>query len=152
MLRGRVLACGVGVALALNVLHVPRAVSLLPWGSSGASASSDVLLRPLGMAAPSQRVDDLLRTLPAGPGVIVIHDEPDPWLQAYHAIMARTPRASVLVACPAAATPFVRLGRSDDLSPVWRIDLRPGSPSPLDGRPYTSPTADARVVCDDAGP
>jgi hypothetical protein len=148
LLRERLVACGLGAALALNLFHLPATVSLLPAPSQARWPSSDALLGPLGLDQPSARVDDLLGQVPDGPGVVVVHASPDPWLQIFHAVAARTPRAASLVACPdGGEAPFVRLGRLEGFTPVWRMDLRPGTESPLSARALDDGDTDVATLC-----
>jgi hypothetical protein len=152
LLRERLVAGVLGAAVAINLFSLPAAVSLLPAPDQARWPSSDALLAPLGVDQPSARVDDLLGQLPHGPGVVVLHAPPDPWLQIFHAVAARTSRAASLVACPDSEAPFVRLGRLEGFRPVWRIDLRPGTERPLSARPLAEGDTDAAALCRSEAP
>ncbi len=100
------------------------------------SPSSDVLLQMLPFDDAATRIEQLARTLPDGPGVIVGHGTPDSLASAYFVLSMRLwPRPVSYVAC--APTPRLEQFRAPHTPPrfLWRIDLRPGDATPVRATP-----------------
>lgn len=123
----------VAVALASQVgpwrALFPR---LPPQHTERRSPSSDVLLGALPLPDAATRLDAIAATLPDAPGVVVAHGPVGAMASAYFVITMRLwPRPVSLMTCD--PSPALEQFRVPHPRPrwAWRIDMRPGSPSPL---------------------
>jgi hypothetical protein len=139
------------VIAASQAVPLSHLLPLLPGPDRSASPSSDVLLGTLPFPEAARRIDAIALTLPQTPGVVVAHTTADRAASAYFVLSMRLwPRPVSLIACeprPGSEQFRIDQGQPHDR---WRIDLRPGSDSPLQVA-RGSVDRDPRALCQGAG-
>lgn len=140
------------LTLAILASHAWGLLRVLPTipgpQSPSRSPSSDVLLGALPLPGAADRLDAIARELPDGPGVVVAHAPVHEATSAYMVIATRLwPRPVSLVACePAPVLEQFRVPHA--VAPLaWRIDLRPGSPTPLAARAEAQAEVSPAALC-----
>jgi hypothetical protein len=139
------------VIAASQAVPLSRLLPVLPGPDASASPSSDALMGSLPFPEAARRIDTIAQALPQTPGVVVAHTTADRAASAYFVLAMRLwPRPVSLVACqPSPGSEQFRIdqGRPHDR---WRIDLRPGSDSPLQAT-RASIERDPVALCQGAG-